>query len=155
MRANIKKYFKFNKGNHKYLNMKSYEYENGTYLLSNSYSIMKLNKAEDLEIQETNETLNGFIRNFEDNYEDWGKRLNKRIDLNKLNEYEKYVEKIIIERERSFGIDIEMFKTMYKIIKPTELRILQKWGFNSWNYVYELKNNKNGEVGYLLPILEF
>lgn len=149
MRTNIKKYFKFTSETHKNFKLNAYKYED-KYILTNTYSLLVLNNAEDLTINSEDKTLINFIKDFKD-YEDIGKRLEDKIDFSKLNDYERYVEEIIKDKESSYGIDMEMFRTMYKIIKPTKIRILQKWGFNSWKYVYELLNEKNGEYGYLLP----
>lgn len=127
-----------------------YEKTNNKYYYTNSYAIIVKNKA----IEGTNEnkdilknTVAGFEGNFKTNYNDFNNILD--VDFNELKKRTIFKNEIKIDDE--FSVDGKLLQTVFKIVKPTVIKVLEnKESYTK--YVVKLENEKSKECGYILPM---
>ena len=155
MRKNMKRYY--NLGMHGVYTYMGYKYENGEFLITNGYSILKLNNIDGLIEQDKENKIEGFFTDFS-NYEDTDINLYEKIDFLNLKTLKKYhydLEILKVIGLGVYGINLNLIENIYRIIKPTSIKLLKKVCFNKEQYVFEVKNEKTNEVGYLLPTLHY
>lgn len=131
-----------NNNNRDYLKVNCFEYENG-YLITDTYSIIKLNKTNDLQVEKD---IMGVTRLFEDfsmNYE--------KIEDLELNFNVNEQDILINEEEKRYAINIKLAKRIKRIINYNNVELLRKYN-DGYNYVIKLENTKTQEIAFLLPM---
>lgn len=139
----LKSYLKGSK--REILELNCFRYKD-SFLISDSYSIIKLNNNYDLQVQDKDTTgLCKFYEDFENNFETF-------------KEFEP-LEVSIMQIDDKYEINMGLLKKINNIIKGNKFTILEnkdKIGC-SWSlrYVIKIENTKTNEVGYLLPMRKF
>lgn len=137
-----------NNNNRDYLKVNCFEYENG-YLITDTYSIIKLNQTNDLQVEKDIMGVAKIFRDFDDNF----KKLSD-LDLNyDLKEQELQFEEWLKE-DREYAINIKIVKRINKIINFDKVELLYKY-HNGYNYIIKLENTKTQEIAFLLPMRSF
>lgn len=134
-----------NNNNRDYLKVNCFEYENG-YLITDTYSIIKLNQTNDLQVEKDIMGVTKIFEDFSMNYE-------KKEDL-KLDFDLKEQDILITEEEKRYAINIKLAKRIKKIINYNNVELLRKGNY-SYNYVIKLENTKTQEIAFLLPMRSF
>lgn len=119
-----------------------FEYKD-SYLISDSYSVIKLNDNYDLQIQDKDiMSLYKFYEDFEWNFE--FKNNIEPLDVEHMKIDDKY------------EIQMKLFKKINTIIKGNVFSILENKDKTSYcKYIIRLENTKTNEVGYMLPMRKF
>lgn len=129
-----------------------------SYLISNGYSIVKLNKNYGMNISVDKLSLNKIYEDFEYNFNLHTLDITQDIVNCQLNEYvfvKEYSGDIKEENEIvRYGVDIKRLNKIRKLIKANVINIKTKYSGN-YMYVIELVNTKTSEKAYLLPIRVF
>ena len=135
-----------NKNKRDYLKTNCFKYKDG-YLITDSFSIIKLSKNYDLNIEEKDLCgLGNFLENFENNF------TNVEYTFDTFEENEKEYAPI----DETFGINIKLCNKIRKIIKPNRLiSILSNNKDDYMRYIIKLENTKTNEVAYMLPMRKF
>ena len=136
----LKSYLKGSK--REILELNCFKYNN-SYLISDSFSVIKLNDNYDLQVQDKDiMSLYKFYEDFENNFEF-------------LKEFEyKEVESIVIDDK--FEIQGKLLKKINTIIKANNYSILENKDKTSYcKYIIKLENTETNEVGYMLPMCKF
>lgn len=136
----LKSYLKGSK--REILELNCFKY-NDSYLISDSFSVIKLNDNYDLQVQDKNiMSLYKFYEDFETNFEF-------------LKEFEyKEVESIVIDDK--FEIQGKLLKKIKNIIKANNYSILENKDKTSYcKYIIKLENTDTNEVGYMLPMRKY
>lgn len=128
-----------------YLKVNCFEYENG-YLITDTYSIIKLNQTNDLQVEKDIMGITKFFEDFSMNYEKI-----EDLDLN-FNLDEQDI--LINEEERKYAINIKIAKRIKRIINYNNVELLRKYNYG-YNYVIKLENTKTQEIAFLLPMRSF
>lgn len=131
-----------NNNNRDYLKVNCFEYENG-YLVTDNYSIIKLNKTNDLQVEKD---IMGVTRLFEDFSMNYEKIEDLELDFD-LEEQDI----LINEEEKRYAINIKLAKRIKRIINYNNVELLRKYN-NGYNYVIKLENTKTQEIAFLLPM---
>lgn len=136
----LKSYLKGSK--REVLELNCFKYK-GSFLISDSYSVIKLNDNYDLQVQDKDiMSLYKFYEDFETNF----KFLSKYIPI--WAEVEHIDDK--------YDINMKLFKKINTIIKGNEFSILENKDKTSYcKYIIKLENTKTNEVGYMLPMKKF
>ena len=115
-----------------------------SYLISDKYSIIKLNDNYTLNVIDNNDILSRFMYDFENNYE---KQYNLVIN------YELDNQSIVNDDKGNsiFGVNIKMVKRIKSIINFNAASVLRKYSFNDYTFLIKLENTNTNEVAYLLP----
>ena len=137
----------------KYKN-KCMEY-NTNYLITDTYSIIKLNETYNMEITNDNGIIEKIFDDFKFNF-----NLNK-VDITKdLENFEEKNFRFIKEysgdiKEETeiikYGVDMKRLNNIKKIIKANKIEIVSKYSYD-YMYAIKLENTKTNEYAYLLPI---
>ena len=136
----LKSYLKGSK--REILELNCFKY-NDNYLISDSFSVIKLNNNYDLQVQDKDiMSLYKFYEDFENNFEF-------------LKEFEyKEVESIVIDDK--FEIQGKLLKKIKNIIKANNYSILENKDKTSYlKYIIKLENTDTNEVGYMLPMRKY
>ena len=136
----LKSYLKGSK--REILELNCFRYKD-SYLISDSYSVIKLNDNYDLQVQDKDIMgLYKFYEDFEWNFEF-------------LKEFEyKDVESIAIDDK--YEIQMKLFKKIKTIIKGNEFSILENKDKTSYcKYIIKLENTDTNEIGYMLPMCKY
>ena len=136
----LKSYLKGSK--REILELNCFKY-NDSYLISDSYSVIKLNDNYDLQVQDKDiMSLYKFYEDFEWNFEFKSKYIPIWAEEEHFDD--KYV------------INMKLFKKINTIIKGNEFSILENKDKTSYcKYIIKLENTKTNEVGYMLPMCKF
>lgn len=115
-----------------------FKYENG-YLISDSYSIIKLNTPNELIIAEKDILgLSKIYESFVNNYEFLTDYIPLWLELEKIDD--------------EYGIQMKLFKRINTIIRGNKYAIMRaKDNLSSARYVIKLENTKTNEIAYMLP----
>lgn len=141
----LKRYM--NKNERDYLKTNCFKYKDG-YLITDSFSIIKLSKNYDLNIEEKDLCgLGNFLENFENNFTNVAFTFDVNSSENKEN----------APIDKNFEISIKLLKQIAKIIKPNRLiSVLENNNKNEYmQYLIKIENTKTNEVAYLLPMRKF
>ena len=112
-----------------------------SYLITDSYSIIKLNDNYDLKVNEY-ELLGNMYNNFENDFE----FLSKYVPI--------WAEEEHIDDK--YSINMKLFKKINAVIKGNEFSILENKDKTSYcKYIIKLENTKTNEIGYILPMCKF
>lgn len=129
-----------------------------SYLISNGYSIVKLNKNYGMNISVDKLSLNKIYEDFEYNFNLHTLDITQDIVNCQLSEYvfvKEYSSDIKEENEIiNYGVDIKKLNKIKKLIKANVINIKTKYS-SGYMYVIELVNTKTSEKAYLLPIRVF
>ena len=128
-----------------YLKLNCFEYENG-YLITDTYSIIKLNQTNDLQVEKD---ILGVSRHFEDFNMNYEKIEDLELNFN-LNEQDI----LINEEEKRYAINIKLAKRIKRIINYNNVELLRKYHYG-YNYIIKLENTKTQEIAFLLPMRSF
>jgi hypothetical protein len=128
-----------------YLKVNCFEYENG-YLITDTYSIIKLNQKNDLQVEKD---ILGVSRHFEDFNMNYEKIEDLELNFN-LNEQDI----LITEEEKRYAINIKLAKRIKRIINYNNVELLRKYNYG-YNYIIKLENTKTQEIAFLLPMRSF
>lgn len=135
----LKSYLK--KSRRAYLEQNCFKYDNG-YLISDSYSIIKLNDANELKEEKDILGVCGLYQSFIDNY----KFFSEYIPLWATEE----------SIDRDYSINMTLFKKINTIIKGNEYAIMKsKNSCSGAKYIIKLENTKTKEIAFLLPMRKF
>ena len=136
----LKSYLKGSK--REILELNCFKYKD-SYLISDSYSVIKLNDNYDLQVQDKDiMSLYKFYEDFEWNFEFF-------------QEFEyKDVESITIDDK--FEIQGKLLKKINTIIKGNAFSILENKDKTSYlKYIIKVENTDTNEVGYMLPMRRY
>ena len=123
--------------NRPYLEQNCFEYENG-YLISDSYSVIKLNDNNGLKIEKDILNVGNIYQNFIDDYEFLSDYIPLWLEFEKIDD--------------KYGIQMKLFKRINTIIKGNKYAIMKaKNNLSSARYIIKLENTKTNEVAYMLP----
>ena len=125
-----------------------FEYEDG-YIISDSYSVIRLNKTYDLKVSEDKLGICKFYDNFNQFEFDFELReleiiehRNKKFAVAKLND--------------NYSINVPIFNKIKAIINANKFTIVKS---NQYEFketpVIKLENTKTNEIGYMLPMRKF
>lgn len=135
----LKSYLK--KSHRAYLEQNCFKYDNG-YLISDSYSIIKLNDTNELKEEKDILGVCGIYESFIENYE----FLSKYIPLWLSEE----------NIDSDYSINMALFKKINTIIKGNEYAIMKaKNSCSSAKYIIKLENAKTKEIAFMLPMRKF
>lgn len=136
----LKSYLKGSK--REILELNCFKY-NDSYLISDSYSVIKLNDNYDLQVQDKDiMSLYKFYEDFEWNFE--FKNNIEPLDVS------------IMKIDDKHEIQMKLFKKINAIIKGNAFSILENKDKNSYcKYIIKLENTKTNEVGYMLPMKKY
>ena len=113
-----------------------------SYLISDSYSIIKLNDTYDLKVNEDKYLLGNMYNNFENDYEFKSKYIPIWAEEEHIDD--------------KYDINMKLFKKINTIIKGNEFSILENKDKTSYcKYIIKLENTKTNEVGYMLPMRKY
>ena len=136
----LKSYLKGSK--REILELNCFKYKD-SYLISDSYSVIKLSNNYDLQVQDKDIMgLYKFYEDFEWNFEF-------------LKEFEyKDVENIAIDDK--FEIQGKLLKKIKAIIKGNTFSILENKDKTSYlKYIIKVENTESNEVGYMMPMRKY
>ncbi len=158
MRKNIRRYY--NLGCYNNYFYKAFKNKRG-YLITNTYSMLKLKDIEGLEKNKNIEQLDNIFNDLS-SYVECTLNVEDIIDLKNLKTLKKHIEDVDLIKDkdrtgayRTFGVRLEALENIYRIIKPTSVKVLKKEKYDIKQFVIELKNEKTKEIGYLLPTLRY
>lgn len=117
-----------------------------SYLLSDSYSIIKVNDKNDLE--ETSEAMGANIRKLFNDFESMQlSDLTINVDIKSKEDF--------IPINDKFSIGMKLLKRIYNIIKFDKIEIVES--ISNWEVTPIIKatNTKTNELAYLLPARRF
>lgn len=118
-----------------------FEFDNG-YIISDSYSVIKLNEPNDLKVEKDIMGVCKFYDNFKWNFED-----KEEIEFRDIE---------IIDIDDEFGIQVKLLKKIKNIIKGNKITILENKDKMSYlKYIIKVENTETNEVGYMLPMRKF
>ena len=139
-----------NNGSKDYLKVNCFEYENG-YLVTDTYSIIKLNQTNDLQVNKDIMGIINIFKEFDMNYTKL-KDLEINFDLDKQNiQFEEW-----LKDDKKYSIDIKLAKRIKRIINFDKVELLYIYkNVYGYNYVIKLENTKTNEKAYLLPMRVF
>lgn len=119
-----------------------YEYN---YLISNSYSVIKLNDNYNLNVTDDILGVCKIFDNFSNNFEFY-----KNIDSVENND--EYYAPI----NDKFGINTKLFNKIKKVINAKDFAILKNKDINAYTtFIIRLENLKTKEMAYMLPMKKF
>ena len=130
-----------------YLKVNCFEFENG-YLITDNYSVIKLNNNYDLQVNEDKYGVSRIYHDFDMNY-------NYIQDLTSYINYDMEEQELNIELEnKRYSMNIKLIKRIKKLINFDKVELLSTYSMfvNEYNYVIKLTNTKTNEVAYLLPM---
>ena len=128
-----------------YLKVNCFEYEKG-YLVTDTCSIIKLNKTNDLQVEKDIMGITKFFEDFSMNYE--------KIEDLKLDFDLEEQDILINEEKKRYAINIKLAKRIKRIINYNNVELLRKYNCG-YNYVIKLENKKTKEIAFLLPMRSF
>lgn len=118
-----------------------FEFDNG-YLISDSYSVIKLNETNDLKVEKDIMGVCKIYDDFKWNFED-----KEDIEFRDIE---------IIDIDDKFGIQVKLLKKIKNIIKGNKITILENKDKMSYlKYIIKVENTETNEVGYMLPMRKF
>lgn len=144
-KTNLKSYYT-NIGKHKKLINKVIPYDNDTYLISDSISIIRLNDnygLEELEDKLMSNQLVTYYDKFVYNYEFY----TRLYDVLECTEEE-------YEFKEKWSINMKKLKKIVKLIKADVINIIRNENDYA-QYVIHILNTKTNEHGYLLPCKKY
>ena len=144
-RTNLKSYYT-NVGNHKKLINKVMSYEDSTYLISDSFSIIRLNDnygLEELEDKAMSSCLIKQYDSFVNNYEFY----TRLYDVLECTEEE-------YEFKEKYSVNMKKLKKIVKLIKADIINIVKNDNSHA-EYVIHILNTKTDEHAYLLPCKKY
>lgn len=116
-----------------------FKYDNNNYLISDSFSIIYLNNAYNLDVK--NDTLG--LAKLYDNFK-WNFSFN--------HEFECVLDKDCINIDDEFGVNVVLFKSIKNVINANKFEILKNKNELSYlKYIIKLENTKTGEHAFMLP----
>lgn len=156
--ANMNKQYK-DKYNNKCIEcITDYNTNEKGYLITDTYSIIKLNETYNMEITNDSGIIEKMFNDFK-----FGFNLNKVDITNDILECEK--ENFNLKKEYSgdikeeteiikYGVDMKRFNTIKNIIKANKIEIVSKYSYD-YMYAIKIENTKTNEYAYLLPTRKF
>lgn len=121
-----------------------FRYEDN-YLISDSYSVIKLNDNYNLNVVDDILGVCKIFDNFSNNFEFY-----KNIDSFEDND-EHYV-----PIDDKFGINTKLFNRIKKVINAKDFAILKNKGINDYIlFIIRLENSKTKEMAYMLPMRKY
>lgn len=113
------------------------------YLISDTYSIIKLNSNYDLEVMEDKFGLDRLFDRFENNYE---------VDYTFMSVP---VEEEQLYLDKDYMINKKLFNKINNVIKSNVFTVLHNMNTSDKTPIIKLENTKTGEYGYMLPMRRF
>ena len=127
--------------NKQILETSCFAYDNG-FIICDSYSVIKLNDTNDLEVNKDILGVCKFYDDFSNNFEF-------------IREFE-LVDTECIQIDDKFEIQVKLLKRIKTIIKGNAFSILENKDKTSYlKYIIKIENTKTNEVGYMMPMRKF
>lgn len=144
----LKRYLNYKYNNREILRTSCFEFDNG-YIISDSYSVIKLNETNDLKVEKDIMGVCKFYDDFNNNYElDFELKdieiieyRNKKFAIGKLND--------------SYCINVPLFNKIKTIINANKFSILKNKDTTNEAPIIKVENTDTNEVGYMLPMRKF
>ena len=125
-----------------------FEFENG-YIISDSYSVIKLNKTYDLKVSEDKLGVCKFYDNF--------KQFEFDFELKEIEIIEHRNKKFAIAKlDDDYSINVPIFNKIKAIINANKFTIVKSEQYEfKGTPIIKLENTKTNEIGYMLPMRKY